>query len=100
MATTTNGIPMSLNEMREYLQTYYGLPIALRLAGTATIKCPFCDKMHGHGLQPGHQAAGCSDEDRYDGGINIGDRFFTQNYGYTIVEYVEKDGVNQILPLD
>ena len=33
-------IPMSLEQMQVYLREQYGAPVALRLQGTTTVKCP------------------------------------------------------------
>jgi hypothetical protein len=42
--------------------------------------------------------AGCDDEFRYCGaGIVIAERYFVPNYGYTIIEYEENDGVNRVI---
>ena len=38
-----DGIPMSLEQMREYLQDYYGIPIAMRKQGTTVVASPFCN---------------------------------------------------------
>ena len=71
-------------------------PVALRQQGNTVIKCPYCGKMHEHAGGSGHHEAQCSENVE----ITIDDRSFVPNYGYTIVEYVQKDGVNQILPID
>ena len=90
-----SGVPMNLEHMREYLQEHYGIPIVLREQGTTNIKCPYCQKLHEHTLEPGHHVAGCSDDDNYLGiGLIIGERYFVPNCGYTIIEYRNEDGVN------
>ncbi|CAB9529638.1 hypothetical protein SEMRO_2569_G331510.1 [Seminavis robusta] len=94
---------MSPDEMRVYLQGYYGIPVALRRQGDTSIKCPYCCKMHYHSPQPGHghhYTAACDEEDWHSRGIDVGDRYFVPNYGCTIIEYIDKDGVNWILPED
>jgi hypothetical protein len=53
-----DGVPMNLEQMREYLQDLYGFPCVMRELGTTTIKCPYCGKIHDHGPQPGHHIAG------------------------------------------
>jgi hypothetical protein len=55
------GIPMNLEQMQEYLQDFYGIPIALRERGTKTVKCPYCLENHEHGTLDGHQRAGCKE---------------------------------------
>lgn len=50
--TATDGVPMTTNQMREYLQGYFGSPVVLRKQGTTSITCPHCLKKHDHGLEP------------------------------------------------
>ena len=95
-----NGVPMGLERMQVYLQEYYGIPIVLRRQGDTKVKCPYCGKIHEYPEGSGHHEAQCDEESRYSTGIVVGDRSFVPNYGYTIIEYIEKDGVNQILPID
>ena len=95
-----DGIPMSLEQMRLYLQELYGISIVLRKQGTTIVKCPCCSKMHDHGPQPEHHVALCEEADRckVNGiGIVIVERYFVPNYGYTIYEYRERDGVNEFI---
>lgn len=93
-----DGIPMDLDQMREYLQEYHGVPVVLREHGTTSIKCPYCLKIHDHAPQPGHHVALCDNNDRFNGvGIVVGERYFVPNYGYTIYEYKKGDGVNELL---
>ena len=94
------GMPMNLEQIRFYLQKHCGIPIVLREQGTVHIKCPHCLKLHEHGPQPGHHVAGCDDDDRFNGiGIVIGKRHFIPNYGYTIMECIEKEGANMLITL-
>jgi hypothetical protein len=52
-------------------------------------------------LQPGHHVAGCHDDDRFNGiGVVVGNRHFVPNYGYTIYEYREGNGVNELIDHD
>ena len=96
----SDGLPMSLRQMREYLQEHYGSPVVLREQGTTSVKRPYCFQHHDHGPQPGHQPAGCDDESRFSGiGIVVGERYFVPNYGYTIMEYLEENGVNKLISL-
>jgi hypothetical protein len=73
-----------------------GVPIALRLQGTTMVKCPYCDSLHDHGPQLGHHVALCKDRGR---GVFVRDRYFVPNYGYTIFEYKESDGANELVDL-
>ena len=82
-----DGIPMSLEQMRLYLQELYGISIVLRKQGTTIVKCPYCSKMHYHGLQPEHHVALCEEADRckVNGiGIVIGDHRPGTRHGHCI----------------
>ena len=89
------GVPMSLEQMREYLQEHYGVPIALREQGANTVQCPYCHGKH-HATETGHQEARC-EEDNFGSGIVIGNRYFIKNYGYTVAEYIRGDKTNQLV---
>ena len=41
-----DGVPMNLEQMREYLQEHYGVPISLRERGATTVQCPYCHGKH------------------------------------------------------
>lgn len=90
------GIPMDLKQMREYLQEYYGIPIALREQGARSVSCPYCLKRHRQGPGAGHRSADCDDNDR-GMKIVIGERHFVPNYGYTIYEYRAHGEVNELI---
>jgi hypothetical protein len=92
-----DGIPMSLEQMRIYLQGYHGIPIVLRQQGTTAVKCVYCGKLHEHMGPPGHYVAGCDEKDRLNGGVAIGQRYFTNNYGYTVYDYKEAWGINELI---
>jgi hypothetical protein len=96
MANDTPEVPMSSEQMQAYLQEQYGVPIALRLQGTTTVKCPYCDSLHDHGPQPGYHVALCDDRGQ---GVFVRDRYFVPNYGYTIFEYKESDRGNELVDL-
>jgi len=85
---------MSLEQMREYLQEHYGIPIALREQGANTVQCPYCHGKH-RATETGHQEAGC--EDDFGSGIVIGNRHFVKNYGYTVAEYIRGDKANELV---
>ena len=87
---------MNLEQMQAYLQEIYRLPVVLTQQGTTNMECPYCGERHDHGPQPGHHLAHCKDELRMNG-IVIGDRSFVPNYGYTILEYYEEEGVNKFI---
>jgi hypothetical protein len=87
-----DGLPMSLEQMRLYLQELYCIPIALREQGTQTIKCPYCLQ---HESQPGRHLAGCGDA--AGAGLVIGDSYYVKNDGYTICEYKKQGGVNELI---
>jgi len=89
-----DGIPMTLEQMREYLQDYYGIPIALREQGVTTVTCPYCLKVHEHGFVTRHQEALCENPEM---ALVIGMRNFIPSYGYTIMEYyVNGHGVKEL----
>lgn len=79
--TATDGVPMTTNQMREYLQGYFGSPVVLRKQGTTSITCPYCLKKHDHGLEPGHRRPHCDRNDPVNG-LVIGERSFSPAYGY------------------
>lgn len=89
-----DGVPMNPDQIREYLQGYFGIPIALRELGKEAVKCPYCLENHGHGPQTGHQEAGCGENGC---GIVIGERYFIPSYGYTICEYELRDEINKLI---
>jgi hypothetical protein len=47
-------------------------------------------------MQLGHHVALCNDRGR---GVFVRDRYFVPNYGYTIFEYKESDGANELVDL-
>ena len=98
MAKVNGTFSKTMEGMRLCIQEDRGIPVVLRKQGETYVKCPYCLKKHNHAMNPGHHKAGCSDGDRFSVGITIGDRYFVPNYGYTIVEYEEKDGVNTLIP--
>ena len=68
--------------------------------GTTGVKCPYCMKKHDHD-EPGHHVAGFNEDDRYNGiGVAVGERYFVPNFGCTIYEYKEGDGVNELIALN
>ena len=86
------------SEMREFLQNEHGHPIALRLRGCVLVACPYCAKWHEHAPGPGHVDALCDESVRQTITIQVGDRQYIPNYGYTILEYEPDDeGVHQIV---
>ena len=87
---------MSLEQLRDYLQGYYGRPIVLRKLGTTVVKCPYCGQYHYH-EQAGRQIAACDEAIRFTIGLVIGDRSFVPNWGYDILEYAEgANGINEL----
>ena len=89
-----NGVPMDLEQIRQYLQELYGIPVALREQGVTVIDCPYCGELHDHGLQTGHQVASC--DVRHGVGIVLGGRYFSPKYGYRIIRYKEGDEINEL----
>ena len=92
-----DGVPMSLEEMRAYLQGHFGIPVALGELVTTTVTCPYCQEQHDHEPQPRHYVAGCATEQL---GITIakGDRYFVPAYSYSVLEYRDcGGGVNELL---
>ena len=57
---------------------------------------PYCGGMHEH-AQPGHNVAGCNEQEHGALGIIVGQRSFVPNWGYDIFEYKEAWGVNELL---
>jgi hypothetical protein len=53
--------------------------------------------VHDHSGPPGYHKALCEEEDRYNGGIVVGDRYFTSGYGYFIYDFKEERGVNVLV---
>jgi hypothetical protein len=85
-----DSLPMSLDQMRVYIQKHYGVPIAFRRLGTTTIVC--CLEMHDHIGSAGHYVAGCDMTNQYNrSGIVIGQRHFDPGYGYKIYEFKERE---------
>lgn len=89
--------PMTVEDVRLHLQSFYGVPVVLREQGATSIKCVYCGQLYEHPLWTTFSIAGCDDAFRFSGaGIVIGDRYFSSAYGYKIIEYGEIDGVNTI----
>lgn len=93
----SDGIPMSLKQMQEHLQSHHGVPVALRKEGTAAVRCPCCRSLHEHGPGSGHYVAGCNEDIRCSIYVSIGDRSFVPNFGYDIYEHKEGNNVNELL---
>jgi hypothetical protein len=92
-----NGIPMSLEQMRIYLQDFHRKPIVLRLLGTTKIVCPYCLKTHEHFGPGGHYVAACDESERFDSRVFVGERCFTANYGYQIYDYIATPMYNELV---
>lgn len=88
-------MPMTPQQMEGYLQHLYQLPVVLRKKGEKTVTCPYCLEAHTH-EEVGHVNAQCTTQPT---GIVIGERSFHANYGYTVLEYEEKDGSHWLNPL-
>ena len=91
-----DGLPMTPEQMRDYLQQHHGIPVTLRQKGELSVKCPYCSKLHYHMPGPGHHIADCEERDRGIG-ISIGDRYFVPNYGYLLLEYETNGNVNKLI---
>jgi len=93
-----NGIPMTAMQMREYLQEYHGIPIAIREQGSPLVSCTYCYNIHEHDpAEQGHVTAGCIDDNPYGFGIIIGEKHFMPSYGYTIYEFRDNNEVNELI---
>jgi len=94
-----NGIPMSVEQMRQYLQDFHGIPtIAIREQGSVLVTCPYCDNKHKHDPeQEGHAIAGCIDEFPDGFGIIVNERHFMPSYGYTIYKFRDNNGINELI---
>lgn len=86
MNSIGGGVPMDLQQLKEYLQKHCRVPVALQLQGTTGVKCPFCLKIHDHD-KDGHVMALCDSADHET--VVIGERHFVANYGYTIFGYTD-----------
>lgn len=90
------GVPMSLEQLRVYLQSHFGKPVVLRLHGTTGVVCPYCSELHYHEV-PGRNVAGCDEAVRHTMGIVVNDRTYVPNWGYDVFEYVKRKGVNELI---
>jgi hypothetical protein len=103
MTSVTHNLPLSPDDMTNYLIQHHGKPCVLREEGTNDILCAYCGESHCHADAHGHYCAGCAD---YNFGthITIGSRSFNPAYGYDIYEYKKiTEGTNthyQIKPLN
>lgn len=63
------------------------MPLALRKKDDNIVLCPYCFNIHTH-KETGHVNAQCDTPII----VVIGGRSFHSNYGFTILEYEQKDG--------
>ena len=91
-----DGVPMTLDQMRDYSQHMCGFPVVLRQKGSKQVMCPHCDKNHTHDPGTGHHPAQCAEEDRCKG-IVIGDRSFIPACGYTTLECMSEGNVSKLI---
>jgi hypothetical protein len=88
-----DGVPMTPDQLRNYLQELYGMPVAVRMEESLPIKCPYCMQTHDCEPGAGHHIAQCT----YGGTeISIGTRSFIPSYGLTVFEYKNEGGVNKL----
>jgi len=66
-----NGLPMTVEQMREHRQTFCRSPVVLRKAGVTAVKCPCCGTIHDHGPQPGCHVPDCADDDNGAGILKL-----------------------------
>jgi len=93
-----NGIPMTAMQMREYLQEYHGIPIAIREQGSPIVSCPYCYNNHEHDpAEQAHVTAGCIDDNPNGFGIIIGEKHDMPSYGYTMYKIRSNKEVNKLI---
>jgi len=94
-----NGVPMTLRQMRLYLQDTMGVPVAIRKVGGTTVECPFCFKLH-RAAATGQQVAACDEATMKGVTLVVGGRSFRPEFGYTVYEYIERPNVNTLVGFD
>jgi hypothetical protein len=94
MTPVTHNLPLTPDDMTNYLIQHHGKPCVLREEGTDDILCPYCGKSHYHADAHGHYCAGCADYNfgthitiNFGTHITIGSCSFNPAYGYDIYEY-------------
>jgi hypothetical protein len=80
-------VPMSVEDIRHWMQDFFGKPVAIRKQGSQTYKCPYCKQVHRCKTGPGHVQADCKTKNS-GGDMVIGDRYFSAAYGVKVVQYV------------
>jgi hypothetical protein len=95
-----DGVPMTLEQMRVYLQGMFGRPVVLREQGTTTVGCPYCLETHDHGAQAGYHVPSCEEDEEVENILVINDREYKKNYGYTIYEFKSNGGRSYELIID
>lgn len=88
---------MSLEEVRDYLNEHFGVPVVLRKKGETEITCPYCGQGHHHQKESGHYVALCDEGVREGVELVIGNRRFVPGYGHDVIHFKERDNVNVIL---
>ena len=84
----------TLDDLLKYYTRKLGRPIVLRMERDKTITACYCGFEHEHGCAPGHRVAHCHTSGIHKAPmakfIAIKGRKFTEEDGYTIVNYKQK----------
>ena len=94
--STSNGVPMTVNQMQDFLIEQTGVPTVLRKEGSTTITCPYSGRKVEVSPGPGYYKPEGGDTSD-DHGIVIGDRVFTPAYGFKIIEYKQEGNTNALI---
>lgn len=97
MTDICNGVPMSIMQLRDYLQDSTGVPVVLKEEGTDVVRCPYCNELHFVDAESGLHVADCSEDIRSEIGIVIGERSFIPNYGFVVYSYRISHEVNELI---
>lgn len=95
--TVCSGLPMTVQQMQEYLVERNGVPTVLRKVGVPSVTCPYSGKTVE--IPPGTsywKPDWMDTADDYQG-IVIGERVFVPSYGFRIYEYKQEKNINTLI---